>query len=114
MPFFTNTAAQTRARERESDEPSTRVQRRRLALGFTIAQLARRSGVGTRTINRLMKGQTCQLAACKRVAAALDIDPLDLWPHLASDPNVLYVRVSTVPDAPAPKPPKRRAAAARG
>jgi transcriptional regulator with XRE-family HTH domain len=69
---------------------TSRANARRIALGLTLQQLADRAGLAIRTITRCLREDTsCDVRTYRRVATALDVDPLDLWPHLASHPRVL-------------------------
>ena len=55
-----------------------RLQRRRLDLGLTQAGLAERAGVGKRTVERLEKGASVQLASLLRILRVLElIETLD-------------------------------------
>lgn len=67
----------------------TRVNRLRIARGLTQPQLATRAGVSVRTIIKLMAGAKCSVRVHAAVAHALSAEPLDIWPDLASDPDVL-------------------------
>lgn len=62
----------------------------RIARGLTVQQLADRCGLNASTITRCLRDDTtCDVRTYVRVATALDADPFDLWPHLASHPRVL-------------------------
>lgn len=78
------------ARQR-ADDVLTRVNALRIDKGLTVRQLAQRTGVATRTIDRMMAGTRCGVRAHARVAAALGVDALVLWPHLMSDPELQAV-----------------------
>jgi len=77
-----------RARKRSEEAPTTRVNALRIARNLTIAQLAARTKLGKRTIDRMMAGTPVALRAYRLVARALDVDLFLLWPQLMTNDDV--------------------------
>jgi DNA-binding XRE family transcriptional regulator len=46
---------------------------RRVAMGFTQAELARQAGIGKRTVERIEAGNACQTSALVRVLGVLEL-----------------------------------------
>jgi transcriptional regulator with XRE-family HTH domain len=62
-----------------------RVKERRLARGWSQAQLAEKSGLSVRTIQRIETGANPGLETLTRLAAVLDVDVAELQQQLADD-----------------------------
>lgn len=78
-------------------DQATAVNQLRVARGFTQRELAARAGVSSSTIETLMRGGSCSVRVHVAVARVLGADVLDLWPDLATHPDVLHVEAPRAP-----------------
>lgn len=73
-----------------------RVRQLRLARGWSQAQLAERSGLSVRTIQRVENGANPGLESLRSLAAALEVDLSELQDPAAFRPESLSMRASVV------------------
>lgn len=60
----------------------TKLEELRHCRGWSVLELARRSGVSPQTVARVCAGATPMLDTALRLAAACDVTIEDLWPDL--------------------------------
>ncbi len=65
------------------EEFGVRLSRRRVALGLTQTDLARKAGVSKRTLERLEAGHSCHLTSVVRILRVLDL--LDVFLSILPD-----------------------------
>lgn len=93
------------------EEVGSRLRRRRIDLRLTQAELAEQAGVGKRTVERLEKGASVQLASLIRIFRVLGlVDALDeLLPRSGPRPmDLLRLQGKQRRRATSPRPGKKR------
>jgi len=88
------------------EEIGQRLARRRIELDLTQAALARRAGVGKRTLERVEAGATAQFSTLIRLLRALDLMPVldQLLPEAKPGPIEIMARKGKMRQrAPSPK-----------